>query len=364
MSFHDHDSAPSEAVWSRLPMELMREIILYVASTNGRSARELRLVSRYVNIWVLPLLFRTLVLTTPEHITRFAATLLPKRKFHIPALKSTLHTFPRPLSSYTIDSLALVVNSRLPSVETALASVAPAFTHLKTLVITGQNMSSNAYWLRQNPIHPQKMMILHFGSPQLVNFKEPIFQSVTHLYTSVLVGYRESSVEHLPNLTHLAAHTRIDLSEDFATRVAHLLLATLESLPNLYSFVFVLNSDEISDSRLSLWSRLLEGCLRDKRFILLPYFRHPRMEWEAMLADEHTVWNRAQVWRRVKSEDNFTQIQYHSDMLKAVRAEHATLPNKKYMEADWEVDLIEREGFYAMDADPTERREATLSMFL
>lgn len=341
----------------------MREIILYVASTTAQNARGLRLVSRYANVWVLPLLFRTLVLTTPEHITRFAATLLPKRKFHIPALKSKLHTFPRPLSSYAVESLAFVVNTRLPSIETALASVAPAFTHLKTLVITGQNLSSNAYWLRQHPIHPQRMMILHFGSPQMVNFKEPIFQYVTHLYTSVLVGHRFSSVEHLPHLTHLAAHARIDLSEDLASQVAQLILATLESLLDLHSFVLVLNSDEVYDSRLMLWFRVLEGCLKDKRFTLLPYFRHPRMEWDAMLADEHTVWHRAEVWRRVESEDNFTQIQYRGDMLKAVRAEYTLLPNKTYVEADWEVDLIERDGFFAMDADPTERREATLSMF-
>jgi hypothetical protein len=344
-------------------VELLREIILYLASTTAHSARELRLVSRYANIWVLPLLFRTLVLTAPEHITRFAATLLPKRKFHIPALKSKLHTFPRPLSSYTVESLALVINTRLPSIETALASVAPAFTHLKNLAITGQNMSSNAYWLRQYPIRPRKMMILHFGSPQMVNFREPIFESVTHLYTSVLVGYRDSSVEHLPHLTHLAVHARIDLSEDLASRVTQLLRTTLESLPDLRTLVLVINSDEVYDTRLALWLRLLVECLKDKRFILLPYFRHPRMEWEAMLADEHTVWDRAQVWRRVESEDDFTQVQYRGDMLKAVRSEHASLPGKKFMEADWEVDLIERDGFYPMDADPTERREATLSMF-
>lgn len=332
---------PSTDVWSRLPTELLREIILHSASTSNSRARTLRSVCRCINIWILPILFHTLVLTSPDHISRFAATLLPKKKLHIPALKSQLHIFPCPLSSYIIESLALVVQTRLPSVEIALESVAPAFSRLKNLVISGQNLSSNAHWLRQHPIHPQQMMILHFGFPQLVNFHEPIFQSVTHLYTSTLTGHRNSSVADLPSLTHVAVHTRIDHSEFTAGRFAKQLLNTLEAMPQLQCLVLVLNSNGLRDPKLQPWAKLLKPCFADERFFLLPYFRDVYLECQDVLASRSKVWDRARQWRQIESQDDTIKTRFMHDVSRSDPDSSRRIKN--YMDAVWYIDLVQRD---------------------
>lgn len=343
-------------IWSRLPIELLREIILYLASTSLRTARQIRLVSRHTNVWVLPLLFHTLTLTTPDHVVRFASTLLPKRKIHIPALKSTLHTSPRALSSYNVESLALVVNARLPSVEIALANVAPAFTHVKNFVTTAQNLSSNAHWIRQHPIRPQHMMILHFGLPHTVNYREPVFDCVTHLYTSVLAGHRGTSVLDLPRLTHLAVHTRVTLPELTALAVIDQILETLEALPNLEHFVLVLGSSLVYDPSLEKWKTRLEPCVLDKRFTVLPYFRDLKLEWQDMVEGRYHIWERAKAWCSVADEDDLVKIRHRSDIWKTLRMEHSLQPRKP-LETTWEIDLVQRDNYSSYEGDPVERSE-------
>jgi hypothetical protein len=313
--------------------------VLHAASTSNARARTLRLVCGCVNVWILPIIFRLLMLTSPDHISRFAATLLPKKKLHIPALKSRLHTFPCALSSYVVESLALVVQTRLPSVETALASVAPAFSRLKNLVISGQNLSSNAHWLRQHPIHPERMMILHFGHPQLVNFKEPIFQSVTHLYTSTLAGHRDSSVADLPLLTHLAVHTRIDLSESTVICVMKQLITTLEATPQLQCFVLVLNSIGLRDPKLPYWLNVLKPCFKDERFYLLPHYRDVHLECQDMLTSGSEVWERARLWREVESQHDTTETRFMPSSIPR-RDSDASRRAKNYMDAVWNLDMV------------------------
>ncbi|KAG6907617.1 hypothetical protein DXG01_008194 [Tephrocybe rancida] len=346
-----------DLVWSQLPIELTREIILYLASTDDRTARNLRLVCRSTNVWVLPLLFRSLTFTTPEHITRFASILLPKRKLHIPALKSDLHNSPRALSSYSIESLALVVNTRLPSVETALANVALAFSRLKNLFITSKNLSSNGHWLRRYPIRPTTMMLLHFGSPHLVNYKDPIFQSVTHLYTSTLAGYRGSHVTDLPQLTHLAVHTRLDHPPEVIVSIAIDFLSILEAAPQLKLLVFTLDAEDIDDVRIDQWVTLLASRIKDSRFIVLPYFRHPRMEWEGLLREQPNVWERAVAYMAVKKdEDTCKIIRYMAEEMRNLRAEKAWLAQHK-LRVNWEIDLVQREGYIPYEGDLTEQLE-------
>jgi hypothetical protein len=317
--------------------------MLYAASTSPARARILRLVCRCVNVWILPILFRSLMLTSPDHISRFAATLLPKKKLRIPALNSRLHKFPCPLSSYIVESLTFVVQTRLPSVEIALASVAPAFSRLKNLVISGQNLSSNAHWLRQHPIHPERMMILHFGYPQLVNFREPIFQSVTHLYTSTLAGHRDSSIADLPLLTHLAVHTRIDLPETSAIRVMKQLISTLQATPQLRCFVLALNSVGLRDPKLSHWLNILKPCFEDERFYLLPYYRDVHLECQDMMTSGSGVWERAKLWREVESQDGANKMRL---MLSSIprRDSDASQRTKNYMNAVWNLDMVPQDN--------------------
>lgn len=350
-------SCSSTVIWSRLPTELIREIIVYLASTDIVTARNLRLVCRDTNVWVLPSLFRSLTFTTPDDIARFASMLLPKRKFHIPALKSNLHTAPRALSSYSIESLALMVNTQLPSVETALASVAPAFSQLKNLYITSRNLTSNAHWLRRYPIRPTTMVILHFGFPHLVNFQDPIFQCVTHLYTSTFAGYRESDITDLPQLTHLAVHTRLQHSPETIMSITTEFRRVLTLAPRLQLFVFTIDEDDVPAEKIHEWNMALELCVEDKRFVVLPHFCDPRIEWEGLLRGQPDVWERALAWLAVLDGDEDNAFRYRAVAEQRLQADRAWLAGLK-PRVDWEIDIIQREGYAPFEGDPTESHEA------
>jgi hypothetical protein len=245
----------------------------------------------------------------------------------------------------------------LPSVEIALENVAPAFSRLKNLVISGQNLSSNAHWLRLHPIHPQQMMILHFGFPQLVNFREPIFQSVSHLYTSTLAGYRDSSVADLPLLTHLAVHTHASPLGPTAVRIVGQLVDTLQAMPQLQCLVLVLNGINLQRLNLHLWENILKPCFSDKRFFLLPYFRDVYLECLDVLTSGSRVWDRAKLWRQIESQDNaskreLTQSVWQTDPDTSRRI-------KNYMDAVWYIDLVQQDT----RSSPDDHRKTGLALY-
>lgn len=343
----------STQLWSQLPLELIREIILILAQASVEKARQLRFVSSDVNVLVLPILFRHVVMLYPEHVNRFTTTLLPKRKNFIPALKSKLHIMPRLLSSYKVDTWVLVVNDRRPSIETALASVAPVFSGLSKLAITGQNLSSNAFWLRRHPIHPKVMLLVHYGSPHLVNFYDPIFKSVTHLYTCITHGHRYSTIADLPCLTHLAVSTRPDLPGETAVNVAASLKAILKTCDDLASLVFLMSVASLNDPIYLRWLSWLEGCLEDKRFILLPDYRLPRMEWSAIVNGKKTLWDRAEEWRQLDMVEEPLRASLLEDALELAHDERESFPVLGHRrEEEWEIDLVQRDNYHAQADDP------------
>lgn len=326
-----------------------------MALESHQRASALRLVSRDVNVLVLPLLFRTLTFTTTDDVTRFTTTVLPKRRIHIPALKSNLHTMPRALSSYAVESLALAVSTRLPSIELALASVAPAFTSLKNLAITGQDLSAHAYWLRQHPIRPKRMMIPHYGRPHLVNYREPLFSAVTHLFTSVLFGHRSSSVVDLPALTHLAVHARFGLSEGLMNEIATQLYDILAAAPNLRVLVISFDARSMFDARLEPWLCALGPCLRDKRICVLPYHRSPSLEWDALVSGESDIWAYAKAWQDVIAAGNdYNDLQAQLSVLFSMHAESIDIMGRK-RHLGWDIDLVERDNFQPPEDELTER---------
>lgn len=231
--------------------------------------------------------------------------------------------------------------------ETALASVGPVFGGLTKLAITGQSLSANAYWLRQHPIYPRFMMIVHHGSPHLVNFHEPVLKGVTHLYTSITHGHRFSSVADVPGLTHLAVHARVGLSADTAAKVAYSLQTILDTCPKLECLVLSLNADSLRDPHLEMWEYVLEKCLADTRFILLPYYRLPRLEWGDIVKGEGSIWVRAKEWVKMEREEvrEMTMV--------AVEREKSLVPCLKHpKEGEWEIDLVQRDDYWPRDENP------------
>jgi len=350
-SFQDREL--SDKLWSQLPLELIREIILILAQWNTEKARELRFVSNDINTLVLPILFRHVIMIFPEHVNRFTATLLPKRKNYIPALKSKLHVMPRMLSSYEVDSWVLVINDRRPSIESALASIAPVFVGLSKLAITGQNLSSNAFWLRQHAIHPTILLLVHYGSPHLVNFYDPIFKSVTHLYTCITHGHRYSTVADLPCLIHLAVSTRPDLPETTARNVAASLAAILQVCDNLKSLVVVMELTGLDDPQYRIWEGWLKECLADKRFVFLPDYRTPRMEWGDIVHERGNLWDRASDWRHLDAIGEPMRSLLRQQLLDTSRKQRDLFPSLAHRrEEEWEIDLVQRDNYHTQADDP------------
>lgn len=348
------------SIWSQLPMEIVQEVVLILATSSTHDALNLRLVSRYFNSCVLPILFQHLRLQSTDQILRFAAVILPKKKSFIPALKSTrrLHDIPRALDTYSVTSLALSTTDCVPSVENALESIAPVFVGLQYLAITSQNLSSHGYWIRKHPIRPRKVMILHFGRPAPFNFREPLFSSVTHLFTPLLFdGLRESSVSDLTSLTHLAVYTRSDITAVAIRSVTRQIHEALDTVPRLQRLV--LSSDR-DLTFLRNWVAPLKECLQDHRFIILPSFRGALKEWEEMLSGDCDIWARADEWEMNKPANDYW---YRSAPGIGVnmRDMMAILSKRSYPE--WDIDLVEKADFLDAASDPA-RRSKCLSLVL
>jgi len=359
------DTGPllSPETWANLPLELIREILYILAMLSEQNARDLRLVSSDVNVLVLPLLFRNISINKTKDVARLTTILLPKRKNHIPALKSRLHVIPRPLSTYKVKSCILVINDRRPSIEESLARIAPVFCSISNLAITARNLQAHGYWLRRHPIRPKTMMILHYGSPCLINYYDPIFENVVYLYTCITLGHRYSNVADLPSLTHLGVSTRHDLPEATAKNVAASLHAILKECQKLQMLVLVLDYTPLLTSGspfFSEWESRLEDCLSDGRFILLPDFRPPRLEWEDIvrvpqcdtvkgpesIQIHESIWKRAERWKKSLSalskplEKRKLWLSFCSDTLLRMAGS-----SSNDNEPEWEIDLVERDNY-------------------
>ncbi|KAF8920518.1 hypothetical protein CPB85DRAFT_490749 [Mucidula mucida] len=183
--------------WLDLPNELITEVVLYAAVSHLPTAQSLRLVCREFNKLVLSCLLRDIIFTTPSQIVHFAELLLPKRSYPLLfPIPPRPRAPPRAFDSYRVTSLALANIHRLPSAEDALERVATAFTSVRQLAITDKNLSSHGFWLRKDPIpiKPSTLMVFYYGQANPLDFHEPIFQSVTHLYCPTVEGFHDSSL--------------------------------------------------------------------------------------------------------------------------------------------------------------------------
>ena len=126
-------------------------------------------------------------------------------------------------------------------------------------------------------------MMIHYGSPHIVNYRDSIFENVTYFYRSITNGPRNSSVADLPVLSHLAVSTRHNLPVTLANIIAASLSGILKQCEKLQMLVLVLDfgSEFLWNLELiTAWDLRLNDCFLDERFVLLPDFRSPRWEWD------------------------------------------------------------------------------------
>lgn len=389
------------SLWPALPVELKRLILELVALDDINDARSLRFVSRDINVLVLPIVFNNIIIENIDDVVSVTLTILPPPAIHH-KLRSRKPDPPRVLSTYSTTSLALLLPDSLPSIENALAGVGSAFSRLRYLAITSRNLSSNAFWLRDNYVRPTHLMLLHHGSPRPVNWRDTILRQVTHLFTSSLDSHGRSTLSDLHNLTHVAVQTHTELSEDTICYIADKLewLLDVTVFPNLQALVLALDrfpkppqhckftisypQDTAARERylilLSRWRINLQFCLSSCKFYILPDPRCPQTEWENWVhRDSQDIWCRARSYRekypnsivldprepeiRQDLDQWLTLIQV--DLLQfdvsppsSSVSDTKSYRKRRYPKIDWEIDLVQRDGYRETDRlDPEEAGE-------
>jgi len=383
----------SMSIWSALPIELQHLILALVAYDDAPTARSLRLVSRDTNVLVLPIIYRNVLIETISdlRVTRIMAP--PSSALH--RLKNENYDPPRILSTYNTASLALVLPESLPSIENALARVGAVFSRIRYLAITSRNLSANAFWLRENCVKPKHIMLLHHGSPRPVNWRDKIFSQTTHIFTSSLDSHGRSTFADLSDLTHLAVSTHSELAENKIQDIARKLewLLHPDTLPNLkilvlgitrfpyppvrriYTHLFIDPSAHEQYIRLlARWWTHLQVCLGHSKFHVLPDPIHPREEWDTWInSTSPDIWQRAISYRgqysnSVVFEPRAVEVDdaHHVNVIDLLQTDDDTplildSPNARSQSSpkvDWEIDLIQREGYRESESlDPEEAGE-------
>ncbi|TFY64040.1 hypothetical protein EVG20_g6076 [Dentipellis fragilis] len=323
--------------WHGLPIELVHEILLYMAWASGSDARNLCLVSSSVQRLVLPALYHTVTLTTAEQVSSFAAPYLPKRISPFLPLSAPPPTTPCPPH---VHALAFAVPPKRPSLEQTLASVAAsqAFSELSHLAITAQLIAAHGHWLRRYDLRPRALMLYHHGLPLPVAFTAPFFSNVTHLCTSTLTGFRGSSLADLPALTHVSLCTRAAQSPTVLRDTAAALVNVLHMLPRLQMMVFSIGAHGHGrQANIEAWLGALSSALRHPRFYFLPYTRRPRLDWHDATRGRADVFEHARIWREAGAEER---------ELICARME---LEDAEFMKLkrswEWDLDLIQAPGY-------------------
>ncbi|KAF9449417.1 hypothetical protein P691DRAFT_812582 [Macrolepiota fuliginosa MF-IS2] len=383
------------SLWPALPVELKRLILELVAINDVHDARSLRLVSRDINVLVLPVIFSNISIEHMNDLTAVTSTIFPPPTPY-QKLRNTIPEPPRLLSSYNTTSLALLLRENLPSIENALATIGPVFSRIRCLAITSRNLSSNAFWLRANNVRPEYIMLPHHGSPRPVNWRDAIFSQVTHIFTSSLDSHGPSTLSDLSNVTHIAVYTHTELLNDKIRYIAGKLEWLLDplSFPRLQALVLALGRfprpphhkpiryphDVLARERyttlLSLWRTHLTLCLPSSKFYILPDPHCPHEEWENWIhGDSLDIWQQAAEYRLrypnsmvldprkpevARDLDQWLSL-IRVDLLQfsgLAPIEKDTLRMRRASKIEWEIDLVQREGYREFDRlDPEEAGE-------
>ena len=365
--------APSPALWSTLPIELVTQILIYVAFTSWADAHALCLVSSAVRRTVLPALYHNVLLRYATQVPAFVSP-FPMSTNWRPSHRSPSPGNAKLLAHIPIHALALALPTKRPSLESALARAAPALASLEHLALTAPLLGAHAHWLRsggeERAIRPRTLMLYHLGRPAPVHFGEPFLRHVTHLYTSTLTGFRDTSPADLPALTHVALSTRAAQTPATIDEVLASARRVLAACPELAMLVLALEGaqvqaqmelaqEEAHDSGATPplpapWRAALAR-QRDPRLYILPFALRARLAWQDIVAGAPDVFACARAWREAEARgDAAGMLRLEAE----VGARNTALESWK--EEEWDLDLMTAPGYVhgrSADEGETDTRE-------
>lgn len=382
--YHSPQHSPhalSPAVWSTLPIELVTQVLLYVAFASREDAHVLCLVSSAVRRAVLPALYHNVLLRhaaqVPAFVSPFAASTGWRPSHRYPSSGNA-----KLLAHIPVHALALALPTKRPSLEVALARAVPALASLDHLALTAPLLGAHAHWLRggdgeQRAILPRTLMLYHLGRPAPVHFGEPFLRRVTHLYTSTLTGFRGTSAATLPALTHVALVTRATQLPATIDEVLASARRVLAACPDLAMLVLALDG-ALMPAQVQVQAQMqlqelthalgldaahppppppplgaialpapwraalaqLPARQRDPRLHVLPFALRARLAWQDVVADAPDVFACARTWRDADARGDAAGM---LRLAAEVVARNAALESWK--EEEWDLDLMTAPGY-------------------
>ncbi|KAI9431488.1 hypothetical protein H4582DRAFT_1239564 [Lactarius indigo] len=369
----------SPTIWSTLPIELVTQILLYVAFASRVDAHALCLVSSAVRRAVLPALYHNVFLRHAAQVPAFVSPFAISTDWH-PSHRCSSPSNAKLLAYIPIHALALALPTKRPSLEVALARAAPALASLEHLALTAPLLGAHAHWLRgsssggeRRAIQPRTLMLYHLGRPAPVHFGEPFLRNVTHLYTSTLTGFRGSSLASLPALTHVALATRAAQPPAIVDEVLASARRVLAACPDLAMLVLALDGAQMpAQVQAQMQVQELANALglgpsqspppqlgaialpapwrtalaqlparkRDPRLHVLPFALRARLAWQDVIAGAPDVFACARLWREAEAHGDAAGM---LRLAAEVGARNTALESWK--EDEWDLDLMTAPGY-------------------
>ncbi|KAF9033302.1 hypothetical protein BDZ89DRAFT_1063042 [Hymenopellis radicata] len=233
-----------------MPIDILREVVGFAASSNIQSALSLTLVSSYTRQWTLPLLYHTVHLSSSRAVSKFCETLShtntgPERL--TPSIP--LHRRVKNLAIFALGPMDRI--HRILSTCTNVQSLACGFSvqHI------GSQLVSPA----------RELHLLGMSCRDGIPFTA-IPMTTTHLHVQLsldTLAYMNCANDHLPELTHLALSVPITHVKSLG-----MVLSVVERILENCSEIQLLHLQVMGSKSGELVDTIEQSQKRDSRFIV------------------------------------------------------------------------------------------------
>ncbi|KAJ2924612.1 hypothetical protein H1R20_g12483, partial [Candolleomyces eurysporus] len=202
--------------FSDLPEDLCRLVFELVAESDPETGRSCALVSKEVNAWIEPILYRTLIIQSEAQLESLRRIVEDTNQIDSSSTKSTdfFATYVKVVAIVTLRSdaaNALSVLKACPNVEILVLWSNPNKLEAGGASPYGtlaKDLRDLRDFITSPKLSPRRIsMFHHILTTSEVHFSHPIFQNVTHLEL-VRVDSKAGweTLRSLPCLTHVSAH--------------------------------------------------------------------------------------------------------------------------------------------------------------
>jgi len=270
----------------KLPVELERVIFELAALSRPVVIPKFMLVAWYVNKWVEPLLYRTIVFENP--VEGYPA-------FNKDILLRAIQSKPASFSRDSVRHLNFIADYSDNISRADGKTIISACRGVVDLLVTNGSILSDAFTTNPPPLKKLCVPLRHLfyrGPVNLttpnpsVNFAHPIFSQLTHLDVGGLVQ-KDSDADNMAGLAALRQLTHLSFNAFRIFSVFHRILTSSTSLRIL---VLLMQHKDTSKTQGAKGNELL---LQDMRFVVMPRIKR-HTDWQMEVHAGRDYWTRAE----------------------------------------------------------------------